>query len=397
MSKISNKNKSVASARNANLVVFAVNGMVLASWLSRLPDVKQQMNLTTGALSILLLAVAAGSLIGLPIAGRISDRFGTKLAVRFGGLISLAGILVATIAIQSDFAFAVPMAGLFFFGFGIGVWDVAQNLEGTVIEQAQGSAIMPWFHAAFSGGTVLGALIGAMATSEHFPIGIHVPLAVAVTGILLWLGTARFLPVEKQLEAVANSESESKQRSAWTEPRTLLIGLMVLAAAFTEGTANDWTAVAFVDGHSTSSTVGVFGLATFMTFMTAGRIFGTKALDKFGRVTTLRFLFVSAVVGCTLVVFGGTAGAFAGAAIWGIGASLGFPVGMSAASDDPKLAARRISVVATMGYVAFLAGPPLIGFLGESVGILRALLAVGVVGALAFLAVPAAKPLTTNA
>ena len=166
-----------------------------------------------------------------------------------------------------------------------------------------------------------------------------------------------------------------------------------MAAAFTEGTANDWTAVALVDGYNTDSTTGVFGLATFLTFMTAGRIFGTKALDKFGRVTTLRVLFSAAVVGCLLVVFGGTQGAFIGAAIWGLGASLGFPVGMSAASDDPKRAARRISVVATLGYVAFLAGPPLIGFLGESVGILRALLAVGAVGTLAFLAVPAAKPL----
>jgi fucose permease len=286
------------------------------------------------------------------------------------------------------------MIGLFFFGFGVGVWDVAQNLEGTVIEQAQGKAIMPWFHAAFSAGTVLGALVGAIATNSHFPIGIHVPLAAGVTGVLLWFGTARYLPMQKPIVESAGQGFESKQKSSWAEPRTLLIGLMVLAAAFTEGTANDWTAVAFVDGHGTSTTVGVFGLATFLTFMTAGRIFGTKALDRFGRVTTLRVLFVSAVMGCLLVVFGGTTGAFVGAAIWGVGASLGFPVGMSAASDDPRLAARRISVVATMGYVAFLAGPPLIGFLGEWVGILRALLAVALVGALAFLAVPAAKPLT---
>ena len=382
----------IAQARNGDLMVFAGCGMVLASWLSRLPDVKQQMQLSTSALSALLLAVAVGSLIGLPTAGRIANRYGSKTTVRIGGAVSLVGIVVASLAIQFDLGLPLPIVGLLIFGFAVGIWDVAQNLEGSVIEQRLGRAIMPWFHAAFSGGTVLGALIGAVATQVRLPIGIHVPVAAVITGVMLLWGTSRFL-TDASAPAEQQQATAPKQRSAWTEPRTLLVGLMVLAAAFTEGTANDWTAIAFVDGYGTSSAVGVLGMATFLAFMTAGRIFGTKALDRYGRVPTLRVLFIAAMVGCLLVVFGGTMGAFVGAAIWGLGASLGFPVGMSAASDDPVRAAARISVVSTLGYLAFLAGPPLIGFLGDSVGILRALLAVGVVGALAFLAVPAAKPL----
>ena len=364
----------------------------MASWLARIPDVKEHMNLSTGVLSLLLLAVACGSIVGLPIAGRIADKFGSKLTVRIGGAITLSGMIVAMVAIEVNQGVPVPIIGLVLVGFGVGIWDVAQNLEGSVIEQKQGRAIMPWFHAAFSGGTFLGAVIGAAATEFQFPIGLHVPIIAVVTGILLLWGTRHYLTAPSAPEFEVEGARE-KQRSAWTEPRTLLIGLMVLAASFTEGTAYDWTAVAFVDGHGATPTMGVFGLATFLAFMTAGRIFGTRALDKFGRVIVLRVLFSAAVVGCLLVVFGGTWGAFIGAAIWGLGASLGFPVGMSAASDDPKRAAVRISVVATLGYVAFLAGPPLIGFLGDAVGILQALLAVGVVGALAFLAVPAAKPL----
>ncbi|MFM1846405.1 MAG: hypothetical protein RIS19_878, partial [Actinomycetota bacterium] len=115
--------------------------------------------------------------------------------------------------------------------------------------------------------------------------------------------------------------------------------------------------------------------------------------DTFGRVLVLRVLFAATLTGSLLFVFGGPVGAYFGAAIWGLGASLGFPVGMSAASDDPKRAAARISVVSTIGYLAFLAGPPVVGFLGEEVGILRALLVVGLVSVLAFLAVPAARPL----
>ena len=168
---------------------------------------------------------------------------------------------------------------------------------------------------------------------------------------------------------------------------------MVLAAAFTEGSANDWMAVAFVDGHHVARAVGVLALATFLSFMTIGRILGARLLDRHGRVPVLRVLFIAAVAGCGLVVFGYTWLALVGAAVWGIGASLGFPVGMSAAADDPRYAAVRLSVVTTVGYLAFLAGPPLLGFLGNHVGTLHALLAVGAVSTLAVLVAPVARPL----
>ena len=80
-----------------------------------------------------------------------------------------------------------------------------------------------------------------------------------------------------------------------------------------------------------------------------------------------------------------------GIVLWGLGASLGFPVGMSAAADDPVKAAARVSVVSTIGYTAFLAGPPLLGFLGSHFGVLEALLVVSVILVPSALAVPAAR------
>ncbi|MEO7448984.1 MAG: MFS transporter, partial [Humibacillus sp.] len=177
----------------------------------------------------------------------------------------------------------------------------------------------------------------------------------------------------------------------WLEPRTLLIGVVVFAAAFTEGTANDWIGVALSDGYDLPRWAGVIGFAVFLSAMTAGRLLGTSVLDRRGRVPVLRAQFVAAVVGCLLVVFGGPALAFIGAAVWGIGASLGFPVGMSAAADEPARAAARISVVTTIGYTAFLAGPPLLGLLGDHVGVLRSLLVVGGLAILALVAVPAVR------
>ena len=119
------------------------------------------------------------------------------------------------------------------------------------------------------------------------------------------------------------------------------------------------------------------------------RVIGVEA--AFGERAAEGALGVEVPLGGREDAIGGNARGV-GAAIWGVGASLGFPVGMSAAADEPARAPMRISVVSTIGYGAFLAGPPLLGLLGESFGILRSLLVVGAMAAAAILVVPAAKP-----
>lgn len=378
-------------ARNGDLVAFAVNGFALASWMSRIPDVRELLSLTPLTLSLLLLAISVGSVIGLPTAGWIAHRLGAANTVRLGMALMLPGLAWAAFASQAQLPIYVVAPGLFLVGMGSGIWDVAQNLEGTIVERAIDRAIMPWFHAGFSGGTVLAALVGAGMTALQVPLVIHLGGVVVACAVAAAWGTAQFLPTFDEGEQEAPTGA-GRTRSAWTEPRTLLIGLVVLAAAFTEGTANDWLAVAFVDGHHLDKAMGVVALAVFLSFMTAGRILGTGLLDRFGRVPVLRAMFGAAVVGCALVVFGNPVLAFIGAAIWGVGASMGFPVGMSAAADDPARAPQRISVVATIGYTAFLAGPPLLGLLGEQSGILRSLLVVGAMSIAAILVVPVTKP-----
>ena len=383
--------RRVARARNGDLVVFALNGFALASWMSRIPDVKQMLHLTPGTLSLLLLAVSAGSLIGLPLAGRVAHKYGAMSTVRLGLALAMPGEALAAIAVQFGASPWWVVPGLLLVGLGNGVWDVSQNLEGTRIETALDKAIMPWFHAAFSGGTVVAALIGAGLTALKVPIVVHISVVVVLAVFAVLWGTAQYLPTHGE-EAGEDGVAKPVVRSAWLEPRTLLIGVIVLSAAFAEGTANDWMAVAFVDGHQLSNALGVVAFAVFLVFMTAGRILGTGLLDKYGRITVLRILFGMAIVGCLLVVFGPTWLAFIGAAIWGVGASLGFPVGMSAAADDPARAPMRLSVVATIGYTAFLAGPPLLGFLGDHFGVLRALIVVGAISLIAILIVPVTKP-----
>lgn len=379
---------TAARARMGVFLVFAANGILFASWASRLPDLRAALGLTPGEVGLLLLAATLGSLAGLPLSGRLIERIGTRGACMGGNVLTAVGFLSASVFASVAHAYWPTWICLLLGGFGIGVWDVGMNHEGAIVEQRLGRAIMPWFHAAFSAATVVAALIGAGMTALSVPVSLHLALMVAASVGCVWFGTRGFLRAEPAPEASADG---ADTRSAWLEPRTLAIGLVLLAGAFTEGAANDWIAIAFVDGHHLPAWLGVLAFAVFLGFMTVGRVFGTHFLDRYGRVPVLRTLFVLALIGSVLVIFGTPQLAFAGAVLWGLGASMGFPVGMSAAADDPARAAARLSVVSTIGYLAFLGGPPLVGFLGDHVGVLKALLAVAVCLVPAWLAVPVVR------
>jgi fucose permease len=255
------------------------------------------------------------------------------------------------------------------------------NLQGTVVEHELGRAIMPRFHAGFSLGAVAGAALGALAAAAGVPAPWHIITAVTVAlAAALWL-TGYYLPDGEMTATGDHGAGEGGQRAralaAWTEPRTLLIGMMVLAAALTEGSANDWLALSVVDGFSTSDAIGAAAFGIFVAAMTAMRFAGTRLLDRFGRVPVLRMCAGLALVG--LVVFALSPSlplAVVAIVLWGFGAALGFPVGMSAASDDPARSAARVSVVSTIGYLAFLAGPPVLGMLADHVGYRMALLTI---------------------
>lgn len=382
----------VRTARNAVFAAFGINGAAFAAFASRVPDLKHDLDLTAGSLGLTLLAASLGSVIGLPASGWLVHRFGPARTVVGGASVLSSGLLLVGLGVSVVASWPLVVTGLFLVGLGMGTFDVAMNLEGATVEHELGRAIMPHFHAAFSGGTVVSALVGAGLSYLGVPIAVHLAGIVALMAIVAPWFLRSFLPRSVEVDGDGEAVSAGAGiRVAWREPRTLLIGLVVLTAAFTEGTANDWVAVALSDGYDLPRWAGVLGFAVFLSAMTAGRLLGTRLLDRHGRVPVLRVLYVSAAVGSLLVVFGGPALAFVGAAIWGVGASLGFPVGMSAAADDPRRAAARMSVVSTIGYLAFLAGPPLLGFLGDHVGVLRSLLVVGAMGAVALVALPAVR------
>ncbi|HEY1155758.1 MAG TPA: MFS transporter [Arthrobacter sp.] len=408
----------VTAWRNAVVIAYGASGLAFASWVSRLPAIRDALDLTPGNVGVILLCMTLGSFASVSASGLIVLRLGSKRTIRTGSIMVGAGLLTTgfgTTVLESPIATAI---GLAIIGLGTGSWNTASNVEGAAVERAVGRHIMPRLHGAFSLGTVAGAGLGALAAAVSLPVFWHLAaagsvVAVSVATAASWFradvtpvagersyspdnfedpttGPIPVIPAGTTTEAPLDNKRKIAQ--AWRDRRTLLLGVLVLGLALAEGAAGDWVALALADGHGQSDAAGAAGYGLFVTFMTIGRFAGTPLLDRFGRVPVMRWCAAMAVVGLGIFVFAPVPWlAYAGLAAWGLGASLGFPVGMSAAADDPALAAARVSVVSTIGYAAFLCGPPLLGLLAEHVGILHSLLAVMVMLAVSFVLSPVAR------
>lgn len=387
----------LAAARTATGAAFVLNGLCFATWVSRIPQARRELELGNAGLGLLLLTIAVGSLIALPLTGALIGRFGVVAVTRVGVAAAAGALVVVAGGVSGVLApgagVVVTALALAVYGSGSGAWDVAMNVEAAEVERGLGRTVMPRFHAGFSLGTVLGAGLGVAALAAGVPVLVHLGGVAVLTLAVLLPRAGAFLAVGGLEDAHADSLAGPRPSvwSAWTEPRTLLIGVMVMMLALMEGTANDWLALALVDGHGYDEARGVAGYAAFVSSMTLGRLGGPLLLDRLGRTRVLWATLALAAVGVLLVVLAEGPWVVVGVVLWGLGASLGFPVGMSAAADDPVRSAARVSVVSTLGYAAFLTGPPLFGALAETVGTLEALLALAVLTAPAALLVPAAR------
>jgi MFS family permease len=378
------------TAKVAVGITFAANGLAYAGWLARAPAVRDDLHLSAAGFGLLLLCLSAAAIAAIPLAGPLVQRVGPARAVMLGA----GSMVLGLVALGSGTALgSVPLAGagLVLAGMGNSTWDVAMNVEGADVERQLGRTIMPRFHAGFSLGTVVGAGLSALAAAAGVAVSAQLFFTAALVAAVMAVVVRRFLP---HRPLPAGEKPAMSVRQAWREPRTLLVGMIMLGFGFTEGAANDWLAISLVDGYRTSETVGALGFGTFVTAMTLARLFGGYGIERWGRVVVLRLTAASAALGLLLVVSGaGFPLVLAGALLWGAGASLGFPIGMGAAADDPLRAAIRVSVAGSIGYGAFLAGPPLIGVLAEHFGVLRALLVVFVAVGIGLAASGAARPL----
>jgi len=380
---------------------FFLPGLVIASWVTRTPAIRDTLSVSTSGMGIVLFGLSIGSMVGILCSGWLVKRFGTRTIIRSGMSMMVVGMLVMSVALwlPSALLFAIGLALL---GGGLGSAEVSMNVEGAIIESLMKKTVLPMMHGFFSLGTLVGAAIGLTLTAWNVISWLHllvigllviVPIAIALSAVPH--GTGKEDPDSRQ---VKNKETH---RPFYKDIQLLLIGFIVLAMAFAEGSANDWLPLLMVDGHGFSPTSGSLIYVGFTLGMTIGRFTGGWFIDRYSRVIVVRACAIMGIIGIGMIVFVDNA-ALAGVSVllWGLGTSLGFPLTISAAGDTGPDAAGRVSVVAASGYVAFLVGPPLLGFLGEHYGLRYAMLVVLTLMVIAALVAKAvakpAQPLSTT-
>ncbi|KYG32469.1 hypothetical protein AZF04_05140 [Alkalihalobacillus trypoxylicola] len=365
--------KELILRRNALFAVFLLPGMTFASWVSRTPEIREILDISTAMMGWIIFGLAFGSIFGLLSANRFILKTGGRFVIISSIIFLSIGLSIISIGILIATS-TIVFLGLVLFGVGYGLVEVATNVEGAKLEKIAKKTILPALHASFSAGTLVGAGLGALAIFIQLPIYIHLSFIIVIILTIVW-SAYRFIPEGTGKFIITNEKIKTPLKvNLWKEKRTLLICLIVLGMAFAEGSANDWLPLAIVDGFLVEPTIGTAIYAIFLSAMFLGRISGGYFLDKYGRVIVLRILAGLAIIGLTLVILS-TNLVFAsiGVALWGLGASLGFPVSLSAASDDPRGAVARVGFVSVAGYLAFLVGPPILGIIGEHIGLINAM------------------------
>jgi len=372
--------------RAALFTAFFLTGLSMATWVTRTPDIRDVTGASTTQMGLIIAGLSVGSMLGIAVGGPLVARQGARFVVQWGMAAIAAG--VATVAVATAAHSGVLVAvGLAFVGFGMGSGEIGLNVEGVELEQRMRRTVVPSLHGCYSLGIFVGGLAGLAANAAGVSPTVHlVAAAVLTAAATVWLVSN--LPAATGREpARARSADASSTRpaSVWREPRTVAIAVVILGMALAEGSANDWLPLIMVDGFAVTATVGALVYAGFGGAMAIGRFTGGWFLDRFGRTPVLLASAGFAAVGVATVAFAPNAVlGGAGVLLWGLGASLGFPVALSAAGDDPVGSARRVSAVATAGYAALLVGPPVLGFVGDHWGLRGALVLV-----LAMLAVSA--------
>lgn len=350
----------------AVLVLFAMLGLTNASLLARLPEVREAVNTTTAGVGFILFGFAIGSVAGLAVAGRIIERVGVKPIIVWG----FVGAALAVIGQAASIGWGSGVA-LFVFFVILGVVgaaaDVAINVSGAALEQSMGKTVMPMLHAGWSAGTLTGVGIGAIGTTIGFSLVAQlIILAVATTGVAI-VATRH---VSESTQSESTDQNGRPAGPLWKNPTILALGAGIFAITLAEGASNDWLVLALVDDYGESRTNGAIAYGVLMAAMIVTRVIGGKISDRLGRARALQLFAALGAIGIVTVILGTSLPvALIGSALWGAGVALGFPLFLSAAGEGEN-AARRVSFVAASGYMAFLAGPPVLGIIGQSIGLL---------------------------
>jgi len=374
---------------------FGLGGIAISAWGPRLPAIKASLGTGTATIGLLLAGTTVGAILGLLASTPVQHWLGSRRAIAGALLLIAAAMTVMSLALIAG---SIPLlaAAFVFVGLGIGTLDVLINVEGSAVERAAGRTLMPMMHAAWSVGVAVGAGIGAACAA----LGVSPAAQLIAEAVLIAataLGMAGGIPGGSRAPAGEPPRDRgAKLRQwlrGWLDLRLLLIGVVMLGVEFGEGSAGNWLTLAVRNGHGQAAAVAALFATAFAASEAITRIFGGPIVDRLGRVRTIRVTTALGVVGVVLFILAGNRWVvLLGVVLWAVGVSMGFPLGMSAAAESGPDPAARVSVVASIGYLANLAGPPAIGVLAQSAGLLNSLWLIVALFIAAFAAASSFRP-----
>ncbi|MFJ1744784.1 MFS transporter [Streptomyces sp. NPDC088116] len=383
---------SLRSARAATFVYFILCGTVMGTWVVNIPAIEERVGISHATLGGLLVLLGLGAFIGMQVAGRLTDRLGARVVVPATGVLCSAALVLPGFSLEPW-----TLAGaLLVFGFCNGCLDVSMNAHAVHVEKAYGRPVMSAFHATFSVGGVLAALVGAATASADLSPVVGMA-AVGALGVVIALVSGRALLPAAPTAADTDTGSAADTGSTGeaegfagaaeglagaagqapaaggrgTNGRVWILAVLALMVMLCEGAANDWSALQLKDTLGAPASVAAFAYGTFAATMTIGRLLADRLVARFGSMPILRYGAATAAVGITVVAVSPWVwAAFAGWALFGLGLSGCVPQLFSAAGHaDSSAAGANVSRVAGLGYVGMLAGPAVIGWLTHIVAL----------------------------
>lgn len=372
-----------ARARWATLLVFFLNGLSYATWALLIPSVRDALNLSPGLLGLALLSIPVGSLISMPLTGGLVARWGSR-AVTLAGAV-LLGLALPLPVLAPGFGWLLAALGLF--GFANGMMDVAMNAQGVAVERTLGRPVLSGMHAAFSFGGLIGAGVGSLLIGAGLAA---LPQALGVAALVLLgsvLAAGVMLPTASDHAEKDADEGAAGATPSSLGPLLLLLGGLCFLGMLGEGAVADWSALYLRDDLGAGAGLAGLAFTAFSLTMTLSRVFGDTLRARLGDARMVPLGALLGGAGLLLAVL----------AAWPWLAAVGFAAfGLGIANVVPVLygaggraaGGRGIARVATVGYLGFMAGPPLIGALAQLSSLRLSLAVVAVLTAVIALVAP---------
>ncbi|MFD8455624.1 MFS transporter [Streptomyces antimycoticus] len=348
--------RPVRRARIAVAAVFAVHGAVTGNFATRIPWIQERLDLSAGQLGLALAFPAIGASVAMPLAGRISHRFGARAALRGPLALWTAWLVMPPLAPG-----LVWLCGaLLVFGATAGTSDVAMNALGVEVENRLGRSIMSGLHGMWSAGALIGSAAGTIAAHAEADARLHLGIAA---GVLTVLGAVACHWV---LDLRSAPEEHPPPRFALPPRSALIIGTVGFCAVFAEGASLDWSAVYLRDVMDSSPGVAAACTTAFSCMMAGARLIGDVVVSRFGPVRTVRTGGLLATAGGVLVVTApGAALAIVGFGLIGLGIAVAVPLAFAAAGRSGPAPSQAIAGVATITYTSGLIAPAAMGSIAD--------------------------------